>query len=361
MALTSLLKSVTPNEIIESGIWTKKTLKNLHEECRKEGLNYDDKTDELVKLLGGIDEILKYYLSEKISEDNLYTLQPHALYSIKQILLSRSMRPLPIFTTPASRKGSLNPATSRKCSNQSSSLIDQDVNLGTGINKSIPRKSISVSQKIQKSTVYFDGRHNTPVLQLDPFHTYIHTMLGNKYGNVIMKCLCNKIVATVFAIYFFLTNMEYYLSLFVSIEHIREIRTYLGCSVGSVYFIYLLLIALSVNIISIKLMLQSFELWIKVLLFLRLAVTVLIMSRDWHSGFMSSYDNILQFMIIFMLIINCSFIDGLQLPLYNKTLLGVVLAVYYTIRGIDLIFFAEIKAFTYMISDVIHMRIDMTG
>ena len=57
----------------------KSFLRKLHQDCLDKQQNHNHKMQELVKILGGIDEILRYYLCDNIYGDDLYQLSENDL------------------------------------------------------------------------------------------------------------------------------------------------------------------------------------------------------------------------------------------------------------------------------------------
>eukprot|EP01083_Nonionella_stella_P016102 45026_1 len=180
-----------------------------------------------------------------------------------------------------------------------------------------------------------DTSSNELVLSFDVNDTYLHLLFGSHYGSMII----NRFVYNKRFLYpmFVLVNVgflqffrEYISDLFITIP---------AFVMWSVVAPWLLLLLLSMNIKAFKMISTSFDFWMKIIYMIIYASTRFIYvhyitiyveeSRKSMTWFI--YDIIYSCMRILVILVWSS-LDALQLPLYVKIYLGLLISIIYSLN-----------------------------
>ena len=270
---TSLQLSTQKNQFISVDI-SRESLYEYHTNMIKEGNNNENISIELLQHLGGIDNILSYYLS------NDKDLNQDQIQKIYQSLSSNNI-------------GSENTNKNTITTSKSHDMIEGDI-----------------------ITNIFD-----------PIDTYLNHIFGLNIGPKIQQIIYNKLLMTIHAILLMYTIISIF---FVDKTQLNGI---IFCILDLWFIINLLILIMTVNKIAFELINKSFEFWFKILYAILGSIATLY-SRYFTENLSWFFVSMMTSLAEIFAVTLFSMIDGLQWSLKSKTIIGILFTIYYIIWAI---------------------------
>ena len=204
---------------------TKETLQSMHQQQLLNGSTNITNTIQIVNILGGIDNILTNYLSETSN----ISISSHELNELHQII-----SPTTTLQTPTIKHKD-HIASIISSASSSSSFISNSLNF----NMEVPEKNL--------------------YLTLNEHETYLYTLFGADKASKIMSVIHSQIMG-IFILILVISN-----AIIVTLND--SILKYITITIlcGFIWTPYVILWSLSVNRKAFKLILKSFEFWLKVI------------------------------------------------------------------------------------------------
>eukprot|EP01084_Bolivina_argentea_P272846 464635_1 len=267
---------------------TGKMCYELHQELLSNGVKNTTKTDDLIAVIGGIDIILSHYLAASMTNKAKHsTLNNIQLQQIYEIL--------------------------SKCN-----------------------KKLIVKELKEEHT-------NELIFHFNKDHTYLHLLFGVYANKIIHSFIYNKsflypmfIIANIGFLQFF---HGYIPDFFILIP---------AFVMWGIVFPWLILLVLSVNTKAFKMIVKSFDFWIKMLYMLLYTVTRFVYIHYYATNISEGRRHILWFIydtiyasVRIIVILIWSSLDALQLPLYIKIYLGLLISIIYSLNALFISLYAQ--------------------
>eukprot|EP01084_Bolivina_argentea_P249624 417975_1 len=258
-------------------------LQEAHDSMLKLGHNNDNISDELIQIMGGIDNILSHYLSNKNSD-----------------LLNKSQIQL------------IHQSLSVNIQQYQSNEPKSESNIPTETDKTYTSDGVKFTKQSLFTEIF------------EPHNTVLNHLFGSNIGPKIQQVIYHKIAKTISAVML----LYAILSVFVSIpEPFGTIFAYIGI----IYFIlWLIPFIMTVNRTALYLISRSFEFWFKIFYAVFLCALKIIAERNRTKD--TWFDTYILLSIDELLVIALfSITDGLQWSLKSKFIIGVIIAIYYSL------------------------------
>eukprot|EP01084_Bolivina_argentea_P302209 521614_1 len=269
----------------ESRTITKSMLHQIHEKQLVHNQSNENNTDDIISALGGIDQILRVYLSSK-NKIPLHTTQLKTLYEI-------------LYTKPQNK---------------------------------ISISFIGQATPNEQTKVVFDRSD-----------TYLHQCMLLQHANKLMDIVYNRF----FLLFTICINVIYILYAIILDYNIPTTYLYYGYKLFVVLFnnIYSCLICLSFNRNAFRQSFKSFTFWFKVLTSIQVSVSYAFMIykfdygsegvTDWRHNPLQIIDHILNATAITLIVVIFSAIDSICLIRKYKIVLGIGVSAIFTIWAVN--------------------------